>query len=344
MNRSDQTRKVEAGIVRVFHSLHEEESVDSTRLLRYIDDPESFSAEERAEIQSALDANPMLGDQARVMRNLDTDALLRAADDAPIPVWTPRLVTSRRRRWLPVSTISAIAAGLALVLLWPGAPDDGPIFRGVVPEETPDPDPILETPTPTPVVPLDRELQYRAPADAEARTRLEGTVKLREDRSLSAYALAPDHVGRTARATPTVFWHLAGALPERGEFRLRLLRAASVEPLIDAVLPRPSRTGVQALSFEALGLELPVGTEYRWAVVYLKNEGAAAHVLTEAWIERVEAPGASDETDDDPWSPVENAAAAGLWYDSFASLQTLGPPPSRSHESLLESAGLEALE
>jgi hypothetical protein len=193
-----------------------------------------------------------------------------------------------------------------------------------------------QAPTPT------TALRYARPVGERARPRV-----IREARSsLVLTPLAPEHVGRTADPSPTLYWHLVGAPPRSGEFRLRLEEAGA--RIAERRLDLPAEPGVQATSLRALGIALEPEREYAWSVEYRGDPAAAeADAVGQGWIRRVERAVAVNGS---PRERAERLAGASLWYDALEVLEreiAREPRAADAREArraLLESEGLEGLD
>jgi hypothetical protein len=142
-------------------------------------------------------------------------------------------------------------------------------------------------------------------------------------------ALVPDHTGETLAAQPSLFFALSALPAESAKLSFVLAADDSVEPLVEAELPRPTAPGIQRIDLAKYGVELREGTEYEWSVTLATDaERRSRDVVTVGWIERVARP--ADLTASD----AAALAGAGLWYDAFAA----APPDLRG--ALLRDAGL----
>lgn len=171
---------------------------------------------------------------------------------------------------------------------------------------------------------------YRPPARGKPRGRVGGGTRGVGGSLPALTALVPDHTGETLMAQPSLFFDLSQLPSEGAKLLFVLATDDSVEPLVEAELPRPAATGIQRIDLAPYGVELRTGVEYEWSVALATD--AARHsrdVITVGWIERVERP--ADLASDDPAA----LAAAGLWYDAFAAA------PADLRGALLRDAGLE---
>jgi hypothetical protein len=331
---------------------------DAELLVRYAEDPQSLSSAERQAIELHLAQSPAYADQLRVLKQFDLSSVLAAE----APEATPSIregiearlgdVLGSIRRFFQISPVLAwspavaVAAVLALVL-YPtlfgpggesiGVPGPGGLQeRGVPPASLPS---VLDQATP----------RYRAPSAATVRPR----TGLRGAGSVPALiALAPEHVGRTVSAQPSLHWYVSDLPTEEGEIWFTLADAESPDPLVRARLPIPSKPGVQPIDLSDYGVQLPLSVEYRWSVT-LRSDPAhpAQDAVALGWLERVEAPASVAEhlAKGAPGAAPLIYAESGLWYDALSSLAELIEryPENRSVQSarsaLLEQGGLEPI-
>lgn len=160
--------------------------------------------------------------------------------------------------------------------------------------------------------------------------------------SLEVRVMAPEHVGWTTEASPTLYWQLS----ETTELPLEvtLVDDAQIEPLLEERRAGPQAAGLHALSLADLGLRLEPGVVYRWQVAVVadprrrsKDVRSAAAVV---WMAPSDAP--------PPSSPARahQLAAAGYWYDAFAQLSAWlsnepdAPNLRAAREALLVQVGL----
>jgi hypothetical protein len=184
-----------------------------------------------------------------------------------------------------------------------------------------DPGQPATTPVATPTA-------YKPPARGKPRGRVGGGT--RKGAALAApVALVPDHTGETVSAQPSLFYALAALPPENAKLVFALTHEASVEPLVERELARPSAPGVHEIALAQYGVELAPEVEYEWTVTLVSDpEKRSSDVITAGWIERVAPPAGVDLAD-----PAV-LAAHGLWYDAFARA------PRELRQALLRDAGL----
>jgi Domain of Unknown Function (DUF928) len=175
------------------------------------------------------------------------------------------------------------------------------------------------------------------PPGGTPRARVRGSVRGRAGSELSLQSLVPEHAGRTVSEQPTLFWYLAGELPAGAALQFTLIDDASIDPLVEAVLPRPSHEGIQRIDLSQHHVKLERGPEYEWSVALVVDPQRRSNdIVTAGWIDRVEPP-ADLATTPDPGA--RSLAAHGLWYDALAAASD--DPPLR--DELLREVGLSEL-
>ena len=362
----------EEGLARLARELLSPEWPSADLLVRYVDDPDSLTPEERRAFVAGLESSPELRAQVRLLQtaniaelraraaadpDADADAEADETDrrDARPGRGAPRRRAPRRRgRWslIPAALAGAAAAAAVLLFLAPRGlfePETTPV-RSARPEEAPADEEAVPGPAVRVPVTPDARVRYRAPAGASPRPRLESVVHLGrgrdgEGREMRGVAVVPEHVGRTRLAAPTVFWHLSGFVPEAGEFLLRIARADAGDPLIEMALRGWPGVGLQETSFASLGIDLPVAMTYRWSVLYVASAASPPRPVAEGWIQRYPAPAAPSAATGEasPLSRVRDAAGAGFWYDAFAAAHPAGGVLEQAERGLLVDVGLERL-
>ncbi len=158
-------------------------------------------------------------------------------------------------------------------------------------------------------------------------------------------ALAPEHVAQTARAHPTLFWHLDSELTDGTRIEFVLLREDAVDPVVQRAFPAP-RPGVQRLELADLGVELESGVDYEWSIALVRDEDdRSADTVSLAGLRRVDASATKSLLGLDPQDPA-SLAMNSLWYDALARLQDAveaapdDPAPRARRDALLRQAGL----
>ena len=207
--------------------------------------------------------------------------------------------------------VLALAGCPALVL----AGDDAALQKGSVPKQLAsnlerDEDAKIATKSPS-----DALVVYRPPSRGAPRRRTGGSTRA-AGIGLALHALAPDHVARTARAAPSLYWHINSAPPAHARAVFTLIDDESIDPIASFDLPTPNATGIQRISLADHGVTLKPGVEYEWSVsIVLDPDRRSRDVVSQGWLRRVEAP----QLDADA-TPIATLAQLSLWYDALERL------------------------
>jgi hypothetical protein len=185
------------------------------------------------------------------------------------------------------------------------------------------------------------------PSDAElARLRRPSAVRAGSVATPRIQVLAPDHVGLTAEASPTLYWTLS----ENTELRVELVvtDARSETPIVDQALDG-ARAGTHALRLASLGIALAPGVTYRWyATLVPDTEERTSEVVSGGAIRRIEPPPDLVRliSEAEPRRRVHLLAKAGLFYDALDTASRWtdehpeAPEPRHYREALLRAVGL----
>jgi hypothetical protein len=204
------------------------------------------------------------------------------------------------------------------------------------------------TPRETPAGAPQAILVYKPPLRGKPRARVGGGVRSPAGEWPLLYVLVPEHTGQTISAQPSLFWYVDRTPPEGMPLMWTVFDDASVEPLIEAELPRPERPGIQRIDLARYGVRLEPGTEYEWTVALVVDpERRSNDIVAAGWIDRVEPPpglGGGEGL-----SGARIYAEHGLWYDALAAVSDAiraDPADARlraSREALLRQVGLGML-
>jgi hypothetical protein len=170
---------------------------------------------------------------------------------------------------------------------------------------------------------------YGAPAGVNAThwARNFGAVRGRND--VSVDSRAPDHVGLTLNAAPSLWWSLDS--DSDAPLQVTIVDEDAIEPILRVELAGPHRTGLNSISLTEHGVELKPGVEYRWFISVLLDPDRPSRNPVSGGVIQVVGP------DDDrrvAVAAVEDArrghllAELGIWYDAydfFASLAEAHP-------------------
>jgi hypothetical protein len=123
--------------------------------------------------------------------------------------------------------------------------------------------------------------------------------------------MAPDHIGRTTQAQPTIYWYLSASSHVRVD--VTLIDDRNIVPIIELQLSPPVASGFHVLDLKAHGLVLEEGRVYEVYAALVPNPDRRSHdVIASGAIERIEPIKISRTAE-----PVDHLAGRGVWYDAF---------------------------
>jgi hypothetical protein len=162
-------------------------------------------------------------------------------------------------------------------------------------------------------------------------------------------ALAPDHVGLTVEASPTLYWALSAPTDQRIEIVVTDEQAET--PLLDRSLDG-ARAGIHAIDLGRAGVRLDPGVTYRWyATVVPDTDDRTSEVVSGGAIRRVPLdPALAKELASSPaGARAHLLASAGLFYDAldvvsgWVSSHPDAAEPRRDRRALLTAVGLASV-
>jgi len=354
MSGNDDPRE---GLAALLADALSEDTPDPVLLVRYADDPDSVSPQERRLIEESLAESPRLRDQLEVLRRLEPELGFETPAGAESSL--SRLLASLRdsfaRLGQPRLSPALVAAGLVLlaipvaVAIWsvmgPRRPvpsgDAGsaperiasgePAFQGGLPESAPVAEPAegpeLEPPgKPEPparivvaaLVPPS-PLVYAAPRDlGDAGLGRFDPATRSAGGAPAPRALAPDHLGLTVQGSPKLHWFLPVKAVHRIEFAL--VAPDEVDPIVLLSVNAPVESGFHRVPLADHGVTLEPGVVYRWSVALVLDEDARHRdVIGGAAIKRIPpSPSLQAELIEAGAGAAGHVYAAnGLWYDAL---------------------------
>ncbi len=178
--------------------------------------------------------------------------------------------------------------------------------------------PAPQTPSPTPTKgpqSLRGRLNYKPPpgpgvpsARVDAGSRGDG------DEVASLYVIAPQDVGFTTQAEPSLYWFQTA--PATLPFEISVLKPNDPTPLLRVRRSDASTGGFHHLDLVAHGIHLAPGVNYQWVVALVRDpQSRSRDIVSSGWIRHVAA-----RDGDSPRSGAAGMAAAGFWYDAVAAL------------------------
>src|SRR5215831_4417297 len=88
-------------------------------------------------------------------------------------------------------------------------------------------------------------VKYRPAVKGAASVRVTGGSRGAGETSVTLDVLAPDEIGLTTQAEPSLFWYQSK--PANAKFELTLLQDNKVKPLVQVEMDRSSKAGIQRL-------------------------------------------------------------------------------------------------
>ncbi|MDF0651450.1 MAG: DUF928 domain-containing protein [Nitrospira sp.] len=194
-------------------------------------------------------------------------------------------------------------------------------------------------------------LIYTPPKKPTPRARVGGALRGTESNEPELIALVPDHVGLTAKRTPTLNWYLSK--PTTYPLRFTLNDTQKVVPLYEGSLPVPTAAGVQSIDLKSLGLTLEPNVQYRWFVSASPNpESPSRDIVAGGMIERCDLNECLTVTSVNLTCDRETVrinALTGFWYDAMGCVCSLiekdpkDPSLRKLRAALLRQVGLNGV-
>ena len=192
-------------------------------------------------------------------------------------------------------------------------------------------------------------VRFRPPTTGAPSVRVTGGSRGTGDASITLDVLAPDETGVTTQEQPSLFWFQSK--PADAKFELTLLEDNKVKPILQVLVERSTKAGIQRLKLSEHGVKLTPGVEYQWVVALVTDpNNRSSDLVASGVIKRVE-PAADLKGKIAKATPASLPgvyAEAGIWYDALAALsdQIDAQPDNKSlreaRSDLLRQVGLKA--
>ena len=193
------------------------------------------------------------------------------------------------------------------------------------------------------------KVKFRPATTGAASVRVTGGSRGTGDAAITLDVLAPDEIGLTTKEQPSLFWFQSK--PANAKFELTLLQDNKIKPLIQVLVERSTKAGIQRLKLSDHDARLAPGVEYQWVVaLVIDPDNRSNDLVASGVIKRVE-PDTDLKgkiTQATPASLAGVYADAGIWYDALAVLsdQIESQPKNKSlreaRSNLLGQVGLKA--
>jgi hypothetical protein len=192
-------------------------------------------------------------------------------------------------------------------------------------------------------------VKFRPPTTGAPSVRVTGGSRGTGDATITLDVLAPDEIGVTTQEQPSLFWFQSK--PANAKFELTLLQDNKVKPLVQVMVERSTKAGIQRLKLSDHGAKLAPGVDYQWVVALVNDpDNRSTDQVASGVIKRVE-PSADLKEKVAKATPASLAsvyAEAGIWYDALTVLsdQIEAQPENKSlratRSDLLRQVGLKA--
>jgi len=192
-------------------------------------------------------------------------------------------------------------------------------------------------------------VRFRPATTGAPSVRVTGGSRGIGDTSITLDVLAPDEIGVTTQEQPSLFWFQSK--PADAKFELTLLQDNKVKPIVQVLVERSTKAGIQRLKLSEHGAKLIPGVEYQWVVALVTDpNNRSSDLVASGVIKRVEPAADLKEkiTKATPASLASVYADAGIWYDALGVLsdQIEAQPDNKSlretRSDLLRQVGLKA--
>jgi hypothetical protein len=165
------------------------------------------------------------------------------------------------------------------------------------------------------------KVKFRPPTTGAPSVRVTGGSRGSGDKLTTLDVLAPDDVGVTTQEQPSLFWFQSK--PAEAKFELTLLQENKVKPLLQVMVERSTKAGIQRLKLSDHGVKLAPGVEYQWVVALITDpDNRSSDLVASGVIKRVEAsPDLKEKVEKASPGTLANVyAEAGIWYDALSAL------------------------
>jgi hypothetical protein len=191
---------------------------------------------------------------------------------------------------------------------------------------------------------------YQPPKLGKPARTVGGGSRGSKDKVPALFVVAPEHVGQTTSAKPSLFYFVDRVPDASIRVEFTLLDEDGIEPLVETVLPTPKRAGVHRIRLSDHGVKLAPGTEYEWSVSLILNpKERSKDIVATSWIDRIPESGELKARLASEGATATVFAEEGLWYDAIGALsdEIDGDPSNvqlaEQRADLLRQVGLDAI-
>jgi hypothetical protein len=191
---------------------------------------------------------------------------------------------------------------------------------------------------------------YQPPKLGKPARTVGGGSRGSKDKVPALFVVAPEHVGQTASAKPSLFYFVDRVPDPSIRVEFTLLDEDGIEPLVETVLPTPKRAGVHRIRLSDHGVTLDPGAEYEWSVsLVLDPNERSKDIVATSWIDRIPESGELKSRLASEGATATVFAEEGLWYDAIGALsdEIDGDPSNvqlaEQRADLLRQVGLDEI-
>src|SRR6266478_2461130 len=112
-------------------------------------------------------------------------------------------------------------------------------------------------------------VRFRPATTGAPTVRVTGGSRGTGDATITLDVLAPDEIGVTTQEQPSLFWFQSK--PADAKFELTLLEDNKVKPIVQVMIERSTKAGIQRLKLSEHGAKLTPGVEYQWVVALVTD-------------------------------------------------------------------------
>ena len=193
------------------------------------------------------------------------------------------------------------------------------------------------------------KVKFRPAGTGVASVRVTGGSRGSGDAQVTLDVLAPDEIGITTQEQPSLYWFQSK--PAQAKFELTLLEENKAKPIVQVMVERSGKAGIQRLKLADQGAKLALDVEYQWVVALITDPDNRSKDLVASGVIKRIAPTADlkEKISKAPAASLANVyAEAGVWYDALTVLsdQIDAQPDNKSlrqsRADLLQQVGLKA--
>jgi len=168
-----------------------------------------------------------------------------------------------------------------------------------------------------------KKFAYRPPMRGAPARRMAGSTRGAGGVDATLNVLAPDHVGLTASAGPSLYWYLSKPVAVRVE--VAVISEDAIDPLLEVAFDAGT-AGINRVSLADHGIEIAEDTEIEWSVAIVVDPAQRSKdIFTTGALKRVAAESALTEklASASAEDRIGLYAEHGLWYDAIEAVSKL---------------------